>query len=172
MAAEIAFTLTEQDYADAARSQYLQRLRSPKQWALLVPLLAVIFGLFAYADSCDFESFAYNLVPYVLLALVILPLFSGLMYLWVGRHARRMFRQQRIRPECRMSWNEDGVRIESDVGSLNAKWSDFYGWKKNGRTYFLHVNEALYYLIPASALSTEHGIDLEDTLARHGVVRR
>lgn len=169
---EIAFILTEQDYADAARSQYWHRLKSPKKSARSLGALAVIFGLFAYTESYDFESFLYNLIPYVLIVVVIGPLVAALIYLSAGRHARRMFRQQPVQPENRASWNEEGLRIESRLGSLNAKWSDFYGWRNAGRMYFIHMNEALYYLIPAHALSAEQAIDLESTLARQGVVRR
>ena len=172
MAAEIKYTLPGQDNEDAARSQYWHRVKSPKRWGWLLGALAVIFSLFAYSDSCDLKSFLYNLVPYVLIILVICPLLSAICYFQVGRHSRKMFQQQRIKPDNRLTWNEDGLEIESDVGSLKARWSDFYGWRSAGRAYFIHLNEALYYLIPAHALSAEEAIDLEDTLARHGVVRR
>lgn len=172
MAKDVTFTLTEQDYADAARSQYWHRLKSPKRWAWSLGVLAVIFGLFAYSDSYDFQSFLYNLIPYVLIVIVVCPLVAALCYLRVGRDARRMFRQQPVKPENQASWNEEGLRIESQLGSLKAKWSDFYGWRHAGRMYFIHMNDALYYLIPAHALSAEQATDLESTLARHGVVER
>ena len=172
MAAEIKFSLTEDDYADAARSQYWHRLRSPKKWASSLGALAALFSLFAYSDSRDLESFFYNLIPYVLIVIVVCPLVAALSYLSAGRQARRMFRQQPVTPENRASWNEEGLHIESQLGSLKAKWSDFYGWRKADRTYFVHMNEALYYLIPAHALSAEQATDLEGTLVRHGVVRR
>ena len=172
MAAEISFVLTEQDYAEAARGQYLHRVRSPKQWIWALGALAVIFGLFAYAESCDLKSFLFNAAPYVALTIVIVPLVTALTYWWAGRVARRMFRQQAIRPESRVSWNDEGLGIESDVGSLNAKWSDFYGWRKAGRTYMIHMNEALYYVVPGHAVSPEQAADLESTLARSGLVKR
>jgi hypothetical protein len=172
MAAEIMYSLTEQDYADAARSQYLHRLKSPKRWAWSLGVLVVIFGLFAYSDSYDFESFLYNLIPYVLIALLVPPLIAALCYLSAGRYARRMFKQQSLKPENRASWNEEGLQIESQLGFLKAKWSDFYGWRNAGRTYMIHMNEALYYLIPGRALSAEQAVDLESTLARHGVAKR
>jgi hypothetical protein len=172
MPAEIIFTLSEQDYADAARSQYWQRLRSPRQWAWPLAALAGIFGFLAYLDSCCLESFAYNLIPYLLIALIIGPLLAGLTYLWVGRHARRLFRQQPSKPENRVSWNEEGLKIESELGFLKAKWSDFHCWRTAGRTHMIHMNDALYYLIPGHALSSEQADDLQGTLSRHGVSRR
>jgi hypothetical protein len=172
MAAEIKYTLTEQDYADAARSQYWQRLRSPKQWAWALVALAAMSGLFAYSDSCDLESFVYNAVPYALLIVLICPLFAGFGYFWAGRYARRMFKQQPAAPENRVSWDEQGLRIESDLGSLRARWSDFYGWRKSPGAYMIHMNEALYYLIPQHAITSDQGADLESTLVRNGVAKR
>ncbi len=172
MAGEITFTLSEQDYADAARSQYWHRLRSPKQWAWALAALAVMSGLLAYSDSCDLESFFYNLVPYALIIVLVCPLLAALSYVWAGRYARKMFRQQQSKPENRVSWNDDGLRIESALGSFKPEWSDFYGWRNAGRTYMIHINEVLYYLLPGHALSPEQAADLEGTLTRHGVVKR
>jgi hypothetical protein len=172
MAAAVAFALTEQDYVEAARNQYWHRIKSPKRWLWVILGLSLVFALFAYSDSCDLESFLYNLVPYVLILLVALPLMSGLCYYSVGRHARKMFKQQAIQPENRMAWDDDGLKINSSLGSLNAKWADFYGWRKVGRSYAFHMNEALYYLLPERALSAHQITDLENTLARHQVVRR
>jgi hypothetical protein len=172
MAGDVTFTLTEQDYADAARSQYWQRVRSPKQWAWLLPALAVTSALLAYSDSCDLESFLYNLVPYALISVLVCPLLMAFGYAWAGRYARRMFRQQPSKPENTVSWDDAGLRIESALGTLKAEWGDFYGWRSAGRTYMIHMNEALYYLVPEHALSSEQAADLESTLKRGGVVKR
>lgn len=172
MAAEVAFTLTERDYADAARSQYWHRVKSPKRWLWMIVGLSLVFGLFAYADSCDLRSFLYNLVPYVVILLIVCPLLSALVYFSVGRHARQMFRQQVVHAESRMSWDDEGLKVISSLGFLSAKWADFYGWRRTGRNYAFHMNEALYYLLPDRALSPDQIADLESTLARHEVVRR
>lgn len=172
MAEEISFRLSEQDYVDASRSQYTSRLKSPKQWASALALLLVMSGLFAYADSCDLESFFYNSVPYLAIILMAFLLCPVLTYLWVGRWARRIFRQQKANPGNRMWWDDEGLRIESDLGSLRAKWSDFYGWKKAGQMFMVHINEALYYVVPARALTAAQAADLEGQLTENGVARR
>lgn len=172
MAAEISFSLSEQDYVDAARGQYWHRVKSPKQWAWAFAALAVMSGLFAYAGSCDLESLVYDALSFAAVVLLICPLFATLGYLWTGRYARRMFRQQPGQPENRLSWDDDGLRIDSALGSLNAKWGDFFSWRRSGRTYMIHMNEALYYLIPGRALSAEQAADLESTLELHGVAQR
>ena len=172
MSAEISFVLTEQDYSDAARSQYWQRARSPKQWVWPLLFLAALCALFAYLVSCDLRSFLYNLIPYAVIVLVICPLLTALGYWWTGRYARRLFTQQALQPESRMSWNDEGLRVESAVGLLDAKWSDFYGWRKGGATYMIHINEVIYYVIPARAISSEQASDLEQTLARSGLAQR
>ena len=172
MAAEIIFTLTEQDYADTARSQYWHRVKSPKKWVWSIGILAVLFGFLAYLDSYDFGSFLFNLIPYGLLILIIPPLITALTYLWSGRHARRIFRQQSTQPECRMAWDDEGLKVESKLGILDAKWSDFYAWRKARGTYMIHMNEALYYIVPGHALSAPQAADLEKTLARSGVIER
>jgi hypothetical protein len=172
MSAEISFVLTEQDYADSARSQYWQRISSPRRWAWPLLALAALFSLFAYSVSCDFRSFVYNLVPYAVIVLVLCPLLCVVGYWWAGRYARRIFRQQAAQPESRIAWNDEGLRVESAIGSLNAKWSDFYGWRKARGTYMIHMNEMIYYLIPARAISPEQAADLEATLSRSGLAQR
>jgi hypothetical protein len=83
-----------------------------------------------------------------------------------------MFRQQTFKSENRMSWDDEGLKVHSGLGSMSAKWADFYGWRKSGHTYTFYMNEALYYLLPGRALSSEQAADLESTLAHHEVVRR
>jgi hypothetical protein len=170
--AEISYTLTDQDYVDASRAQYASRLKSPKRWALALVVVLVICGLFAYADSYDLESFLFNSVPYVGIIVAAFLLGPLLTYLWIGRWARRTFQQQKANPENRMSWDDEGLRLESELGSLRAKWSDFYGWKKSGQMFMVHMNEALYYVVPAHALTPEQAADLEQKLTEHRVVRR
>ena len=172
MAEQISFTLSEQDYVDASRSQYSSRWKSPKQWAWAIAILIGLAGLFAYLDSWDLESFIYNSMPYLGIVLLFWLLCPFLGYLWVGRWARRMFRQQKLNPENRMWWNDEGLRIESDLGSLKAKWGDFYSWKKAGKMFMVHINEALYYVVPDGALTAAQAADLEGKLKENGVVRR
>jgi hypothetical protein len=71
-----------------------------------------------------------------------------------------------------MSWDDQGLKVHSSLGSLTAKWSDFYGWRKAGHSYTFHINEGVYYLLPERALSSEQAADLESMLMRHSVVRR
>jgi hypothetical protein len=172
MAADIRFTLSEQDYSEAAQGQFLRRLKRPKKWASMLAILNAWCGLLAYSGSCDFQSFASDFLVLagimLFVGLIVLPL----IYLWAGRYARRMFRQQMVKPENLMSWNDEGLKIESDLGSMKAKWPHSYGWRKVRRTYMIHMNEALYYVVPGRVLSKEQAADLEGTLIRAGVAER
>lgn len=172
MATEIKFRLTERDYADAAHSQYLHRLKSPRRWVIPLAILVPLFGLLAYSQSYDWVSFTYNLIPYVLILLIVAPVVAALTYFACGRQARRLFRQQSIQPDTTISWDDGGLMIRSSLGTLDAKWSHFYCWRRAGRTYLVHLNEALYYLIPGHALSDAQSADLESTLVRNGVPNR
>lgn len=100
-------------------------------------------GLLAYSGSCDFQSFASDFLILAGIMLFVGLIVLSLIYLWAGRYARRMFRQQMVKPENLMSWNDEGLKIENDLGSMKAKWPDFYGWRKVHRTYMIHMNEAL-----------------------------
>lgn len=172
MARQITFTLSEDDYAEAARSQYWHRVRSPKQWAGALAALVIMCGLLAFLESYDAESFFYNLAPYALLIAVGATLMAGFSYFWVARYARRLFRQQMTNPESRVSWDVEGLQIESALGALTAKWGDFYSWRSSGAFYMIHINQVLYYLIPRRALSPDQAADLENTLITAGVKRR
>lgn len=175
MAAEISFTLSEQDCVDAARAQYRRRVTSPKKWRSAFPILAGIVGLFTYLtylDSCDLETALYTGVVYVGLMIVVVPLFAIAGHFLAGKHARRMFRQQVIHPESRMSWTDEGLQNHNEFGGFAAKWSDFYGWRVDRGSYTFFLNEGLYYLIPRRAISSEQSVDLEEILLRSGLPKR
>ena len=135
-------------------------------------ILLAMAALFGYLDSYDLRSFLYYSAPYLVIFLIVWLACPILGYLWVGRWARRIYRQQKVNPENRMSWDDEGMRIESDLGSLRAKWSDFYGWKKARKMFMVYINEALYYVVPAHALTAGQAADLEGKLTENRVVRR
>ena len=172
MATEINFTLTEQDYVDATRSQYWSRMKAPKQWALLLGILIALVGIVAFLESWDRDYFVYGALPYVAIIAGSWLICMGFSYFWTGRWARRMFRQQKLQPETRMNWDDEGLRIDSALGTLRAKWTDFYGWKHIGSMHMLHINEALYYIVPGRAVTPEQIADLENALTQNGIARR
>jgi len=175
MAAEISFTLCEQDCVDAARAQYRRRVTSLKKWRSAFPVLVGIVGLFTYLtylDSCDLETALYTGVVYGGLMIVVVPLFAIAGYFLAAKHARRMFRQQVIHPESQMSWTDEGLKNHNEFGAFSAKWSDFYGWREDRGSYAFFLNEGIYYLIPRHAISSEQSVDLEETLLRSGLSRR
>ena len=175
MAAEISFTLSEQDCVDAARGQYRRRLTSLRKWRSAFPILVGIASLFTYLtylDSCDLKTALYTGAVYVDLMIVVVPLFGLAGCFLVGKSARRMFRQQVIHPESRMSWTDEGLQNHNEFGGFTAKWSDFYGWRVDRGSYTFFLNEGLYYLIPRHAISSEQSVDLEETLLRSGLSKR
>jgi hypothetical protein len=172
MAADISFTLSEQDCVDAARAQYRRRVTSPRQWRLAIAILLAMSAVFAYLDSCDLESAIYSGAIYAGLVLLVCPLFAVAGYLLAKKHARRMFRQQAIHPESRMAWNDEGLQNQNEFGSFAAKWRDFYGWRKDRGSFTLYMNEGIYYFIPQRVISSEHAMDLEQTLIRSGLAKR
>ena len=172
MAGDISFTLSEPDCVDAARSQYRRRITSPRQWRMPLAIILTMFAVFVYLDSGDLESAFYSGVVYAGLLLLVCPLFAVAGYFLVGKHARLMFRQQAIHPESRMAWSNEGFRNQNELGSFAAKWRDFYGWRKDGGSFTLFMNEGIYYFIPQRAISSEQAMDLEETLIRSGLAER
>lgn len=172
MAAEVSFTLNEQDYVDAARAQFRRRAISPRQWLWALAILAGMSASVGYLGPCDLGSPIYLGSAFAGLVLLICPPFAGAGYLLAGRSARRMFRQQNIHPESRMAWSDEGLQIQNELGSSNTKWRDFYGWREDRGNFTLYFNEAIYYLIPARAISAEQAADLEDTLVRSDLAKR
>jgi hypothetical protein len=172
MAADISFTLSEQDCVDAARAQYRRRITTPRQWRLAIAILLTTFAMFAYLDSCDLQSALYSGAVYAGLLVLVCPLFALLGYLLAGNYARRMFRQQAIHPGSQIAWSDEGFQNQNELGSLAAKWRDFYGWRKDRGSFTLFMNEGIYYFIPQRALSSEEAMDLEETLLRSGLAQR
>jgi len=172
MAAEVSFTLSEQDCVDAARTQFRRRATSPRQWRLALAILVTMSAVFAYLDSCDLESALYSGAVYAGLVLLVCPLFAFGGYLLAGKQALRMFHQQAIHPESRMAWNDEGLQNQTELGSFAAKWRDFYGWRKDRGSFTLYMNEGIYYFIPQRAISAEQSSDLEETLVRSGLAKR
>ena len=172
MAADISFTLSEQDCVDAGRAQYRRRMTSPGQWRWPLALLLTMSALFAYLDSGDLESALYSGLVYGGLLVIVCPLLAVAGYFLAGKQARRMFRQQAIHPESRMAWSDEGFRNENELGSFAAQWRNFYGWRKEGGNFTLFMNEGIFYYIPKRALSSEQAMDLEETLVRSGLAER
>ena len=172
MAAEISFTLSEQDYADAVQNQYRQRMTSRRNLGWTLPALALMAGLFGYADSCNLTSALYTTGVYATLIAVVFVMSGVAGYFIVGSHARRMFRQQVMRPDSRISWTNEGFQNSNEYGSFAAQWHDFYGWRKVRGSYMIFIHEGFFYLIPQRAISPEQASDLEETLARSGLASR
>lgn len=172
MAAEVSFTLSEQDCVDAARAQYRLRATSPRQWRLALVILAAMSAVFAYSVSCDLESSVYSGAVYAGLVLLVCPFFAISGYLLTGKQARRMFRQQAIHPQTRMAWNDEGLQNQNELGHFAANWRDFYGWRKDRGSFTLYMNEGIYYFIPQRAISSEQALDLEETLVRSRLAKR
>jgi hypothetical protein len=134
--------------------------------------MSASFAYLAYLDSCDVETALYTGAVYAALVVLVAPLFAVAGYLLAGKHARRMFRQQVIHPESRISWTDEGLQNHNEFGAFAAKWSDFYGWREDRGNYTFFLNEGLYYLIPRHAISSEQSVDLEETLLRSGLSKR
>jgi hypothetical protein len=171
MGTEIDFTLTEQDYVDAARSQYWSRMKRPQQWLSLLGIMLLVISFVAFLESWDRYYFLYGALPYV-------GIFAGTWlictigsYFWAGRWARRIYRQQKLQPETHMNWDDEGLRIQSALGTLQAKWTEFYCWKHIGSMHMLHINEALYYIVPQRALTLDQVAELESALVHNRVIR-
>jgi hypothetical protein len=172
MAGEISFTLSERDYADAVQNQYRQRITSRRHLGWTLGFLALLVALFGYIDSCDLTSAIYTGAVYAALLVIVSGVAGVAGYFLVGKHARRMFRQQVIRPDSRISWTDEGFHNSNEYGSFAAKWNDFYGWREVRGSYMLLLHEDLYYLIPHDAISSEQSSDLEETLTRSGLATR
>lgn len=172
MAGEVSLTLNEQDCVDAARVQFRRRAISLRQWLWALAILVGMSAIVAYLGPCDLGSPMYLGAAFAGLVLLLCPLFAGAGYLLAGRYARRMFRQQKVHPESRMTWTDEGLQIQNELASSALKWRDFYGWRKDRGSYTLYFNEGFYYFIPARAISAEQAVDLEDTLVRSGLAKR
>src|SRR5687768_11971906 len=117
MAPEISFTLSEQDCVDAARNQYRQRITSLRGLGWTIAFLTATSAFFTYLDASDLESALYTGAVYFALALFVVIFLLGCLYFSVGKHARRMYRQQVIHPESRMSWTDGGLQNHNEFGA-------------------------------------------------------
>lgn len=173
--------MTPLDYAlDEATLVEAGRAHNLTKWPRFVVIYAVgavLFGTVLSLISDDrslrgASEAAAMMLGVVLATCAVLILLTR--YWTIPRSVRRTLRH--FDDEClkqRVSWDNDGVRIDSSDGHSSWKFSQLAGWRRVNRHILLYRTDNLYVLLPGTAL-TDDAIrdDLFEKLAAHRVVAK
>lgn len=162
MSGAATFELTEQDHVDAVHA-HTGRIFGKLSWALLgVAFLFPLLDLWAGMSILDDTAF------WICLGLAIF----FLAWDWVARDwtIRRAFRQgEAMRTEIRLDWDDQAIRLKTDMSNAEYSWDRFYRWLASKKSLLLYRDSQFFIVIPRRALSEGAAEDLIAALKAAGV---
>ncbi len=147
------FTYTEQEYLAAAE---LHARWSKKKQMLVVGGVIVILclALGLYGTQHSYLSGA--------LVLGLIGGFVGgcLMRFGVYRwRTRRTFAQHKsIRREFQMTWNEQGIILQTGADHSSFPWSEFLKWKESDDLFLLYGTDIMFNMVPKRVFASSESL--------------
>lgn len=164
----VSFSLTQQQTVKAAM------LASSRKLGVSIQLAMLLGGgawLAAVALSGSRDSVIYDVVIPLMPALFIIVLL--VQYVVVPWNARRHFQQSAaLQDEVTVTWDNDGIRLSGVRGLTDFSWSDFHRWSENEKLLLLYHSDALFNVIPKTALSVVQCQSIAAMVSQAGVKKR
>jgi hypothetical protein len=150
----IDIQLSEEDYVAANRLSL-----SYRRMAYLLLIGALVMVGFIVAVQYMFHGGVLNLPLLVVVVggyFVVLAIWMAVVrFLLLPVRARRIFRQQKaMRRQHRLSWDENGLIVESTTGHAITLWSDIVKWRENRRLFLVYTSDIHVRMVPKRAFST------------------
>ena len=122
-------------------------------WAIMASLFALVFvlGWLHPNPKPDYYRMVQDSKP--LLCVFLIPVFLVFVSPWLA--ARKSFRDSRFVHPTVFRFDENGIRIESSVGTSDLNWTIFTGSQETSRSFVLYITQMQTRIIPKRCLADE-----------------
>lgn len=162
------FVLSENEYVEAG---LLHSRPTPKIWLIALVSVALVGFALGWMSHKTIENAATMAVAVCIgYPLALLAARRWLM----PRKLRALYRQHRaLAAEMELEWDETGLTMVSPQGRGSEPWSHYRSMREGPNVFILRITDALYHIVPKSALGDVDGIDaFRATAKRHTVASR
>lgn len=162
----VVIQLQPEDLALAQRLHFWQHVRSRGGLIRLAIIGVVATVVFAGLLRLMGDQAVMPVVIFALIVPVAVLAFPYLItHLLGGVAARRTFKQQKtLHKPAKLTWNEQGVVMQSEYGDARVPWADFRKTREDQRVILLYESDRLYRLIPKRCLSAAQLADIQSCL--------
>lgn len=137
------------------------------KFAIFVCLLYV--GL-VYLANWGAPTTPIQILAAILIGLVVTIGGFAIGYVVTPRRARKIYREHKaMRGEQQVEWDEEAIRMRSQVGANEMPWTIFHCWLEGPETLLLYQANNLFHAIPKRALSRAQFADIVGHLRAAGV---
>jgi hypothetical protein len=155
---EIQYRYTENDYVQAQRAYLAKRWYKLYIPAFLaVALVFIGLGIWSTVGV----SLSYGIAWFVGAA------FFAIFPVLQAEQAKKDFRgSPSAEGEFRLSFDDNGLQLQSPHGGGTVKWSALVGWIDSPDLFLVLASSRIYYLFPKRAFTPEQLAEFRDLLAR------
>ncbi len=144
-------------------------------WVYMRPRRALaivgIFMLALFFVALGYIFLAIRREPELLdwLLLLLVPLTTLFLLIWVPYNCRRMYKQRKdLQRECSFIVSDEGLSFKSMDAEGKKSWSDYLKWKEGKLVFLIYMSDEVYQLVPKHFFATEADVTLfRDTLSRN-----
>ena len=129
-----------------------------KVMAYAVNIFAIVAAVLFWMEKIRPQAF----LLCSLLWFVLMLTFWFIMPRMVYKRAVKTFQDQYI-----ATFNEVGVGLENDRGSMSWDWNKFSNYFESGQFFHLYFGPRSFFLFPKSPMNADFIIELRDLLAAH-----
>ena len=175
MTGEVCFTGCEADVVAASRDWFVDSLRRPRGRLRIAAVVGAVAlaGMLGAAGDGDGEGSLARIAALSLAAgCVAAAAAYGITYLLVPLRARRLYRQQKVRPQWyRFRWSDEGLHFESPNAQAHYAWPEFQRFRIGRSSLLLFFNDNSYLYLPWHVLTAEQSAELRALAGRSGAGR-
>jgi hypothetical protein len=144
-------------------------------WVHLRPRRALavicIFILALFVLALGFTFLVIHREPKLLdwLLLLLVPLMTIFLIIWVPHNCRRMYKQRKdLQRECVFTVSDNGLSFKSVDFEGKKPWSDYLKWKEGKLVFLIYMSDEVYQLVPKHFFATQADVkSFRDTLSRY-----
>lgn len=172
MTVSICYTLTAADLEAGYRFNAYRAWRKPRILIVFAVVEILYAALIFFVGPMALVSF---IRAWAISLLAVGAMIAALFVLGIvqrPRLARRHFAQQKALHEpITLTWDETEIHLEQPSGNGRRPWGDYVKWGATPRHLFLFQSDALFNLIPRTALMQDQAAQIMEHLTRAGVPR-
>ena len=165
----VRFQYSEDDMV-AAQMAWWSGSASWQTFAKFAGFIGLLYIGLVYLMNWDGPTPPGQIAGAVLVALVVTIGGFAIGYVVTPRRARKIYREHKaISGEHHVEWDEDGIKMRSQVGASEMPWTIFHCWLDGPKTLLLYQANNLFHAIPKRALSPAQFADIVAQLRAAGV---